>query len=862
MFATMKTRTKVLVGFGLAIAVAVIVGGVGYVGINKLSQHVEEVGMVRLPSAQSLFDIKVGAEQIKNAQRTLLNLDIDSPTRQRQYSNVNTAREEYEAAWKTYEALPHTPEEIQLWKQFVPAWQEWRNDNNEFFRLTREADEIILKCPGAKNDNFSYPDALQNCMGQWTALVQAFQTQIHEWKNVLLRGNDSADYDKHFGAFQQCESAVQTGLQRLQPMMADVGLDPQAVATTAKAHAELCAKYRAALNDYGRSKSVTSKTVDGQVRGLDRPVTAMINTLGASIGEKQTKLRDLGKKMAAQSTNVCQTSMTKANDLLDQLVKINMNVTEEAVKNAHTAGSTAVWTIVVAIGIGSLSLVALGVFIAMNIARVLATVIGETKRLSQSAVAGDLQTRGNPDLVNREFRVVIECINETIGTLVKHIDAMPIPAMIIDKDFTIRYMNQSGADVIGLPGDRLLGTKCYDHFKTSDCHTDRCACARAMREGRSATSETDAHPGKNNLEISYTAVPLKDENDLVIGAREFVMDQTAIKQAARVNAKVIAYQEQEAGKVAAVLEDVAKGDLTQQYVQAESDEDTSAAARNFATVAQSLNRTIGKLRSMIEQISESASQFTEGSRTIAESAQTLAQGAQTQSASVEEMSASTEELARSVSAVKENANESTKVAEKASRLAEEGGKAVQQSIASMEQIRTSSQQISEIIQVISEIASQTNLLALNAAIEAARAGEHGMGFAVVADEVRKLAERSNQAAREISSLIKESTQRVEEGAQLSAQTGESLKQIIKASEETAAKIAEIATATMEQAASAQEVSKAIQGVSAVTEQAAAGSEQMASSSQELGAQAATLRDLVNEFRVGGNASSQKSMAGV
>jgi methyl-accepting chemotaxis protein len=296
-------------------------------------------------------------------------------------------------------------------------------------------------------------------------------------------------------------------------------------------------------------------------------------------------------------------------------------------------------------------------------------------------------------------------------------------------------------------------------------------------------------------------------------------------------------------EIAAILTRLAANDFTRTVA--------SEYPGLYGQLRDNVNQVVTHMRAAVEQITESAAQFGEGSRVIAESAQTVAQGAQMQSASVEQITASVAELTRSIETVKANAVEADKTAAQTNQLAEDGGQAVQKSVEAMELIRTSSQQISEIIQVISEIASQTNLLALNAAIEAARAGEHGMGFAVVADEVRKLAERSNQAAREISTLIKESTQRVQDGADLSQQTGTSLQKIIEGVRTTATKISEIAAAAVQQAANAQEVSKAIQGIAEVTESAAAGSEQMASSSQELGAQACALRDLVGRFKTEG-----------
>jgi methyl-accepting chemotaxis protein len=304
----------------------------------------------------------------------------------------------------------------------------------------------------------------------------------------------------------------------------------------------------------------------------------------------------------------------------------------------------------------------------------------------------------------------------------------------------------------------------------------------------------------------------------------------------------------------AALQALAAGDLTQQV--------PTAYRGRFAELKEAINETMARLSSTVGTIQTMSADVGLSAREITTGSDDLSKRTEEQASSLEESAATTEELAASVKAAAQAAQQAVRQAGEAMQVAQTGGSIVTEAVSAMERIEQASKKISDITRVIDDIAFQTNLLALNAAVEAARAGDAGKGFAVVASEVRTLAQRSGEAAKDISGLISSSNTEVAAGVKLVRQAGDALTRIVAASQNVQTTVSEVAAASNEQANGIEEMSQTVAHMDEMTQANAALAEQSAASANALSSKIGELNALVSGFRTseGTGTRSQQSAA--
>lgn len=524
--------------------------------------------------------------------------------------------------------------------------------------------------------------------------------------------------------------------------------------------------------------------------------------------------------------------------------------------------------------------------------------IDDAGLLTTASLEGNFDTRADAVKHHGDYRKILEGMNETMINMVCYLDSMPAPAMITGKDMSIRYINNASADITGFRRDQLIGKKCFDVFKTSDCRTKKCLLARVIKEKQMVKSETNSEAGGRNLNIIHSGIPIKDKQNNVIGALEIITDQSEVKKAAVLSGKIAKYQEQEVKKLINCMESLAQGNLNFKYIVDKADNDTKEIENNFRMIGDAVNRSVEALRLIIEedggaallsaanmdltarvnydyngvfgimkdnintllsnleysmkQVSDTTAKVASASEQISAGSQTLAQGSSEQASSLQQISSGLHQLTSMTKRNAEHASEAKKLTNDAMNTSLTGVESMKHLSEAMNKIKDSSTHTAKIIKTIDEIAFQTNLLALNAAVEAARAGEAGKGFAVVAEEVRNLAMRSAEAAKSTAAMIEESSQYTDNGFILNKEVIKNLDEINNRVKKVNEMIYEIAQQSEHQSLGIELINTSIDQLNQLTQQNAANAQQSSGAAQELGSQAIEMRKLVSEFVISGN----------
>ncbi len=324
------------------------------------------------------------------------------------------------------------------------------------------------------------------------------------------------------------------------------------------------------------------------------------------------------------------------------------------------------------------------------------------------------------------------------------------------------------------------------------------------------------------------------------------------------------------------LQTLSDGNLTEQVILSESNDETRILTDALAKTIASLKRYIedidgclstlaqgdythtvpdhfqgdfssirDSLHNIQAALNHSMQKMSLSSVNVSDCAKQLLEGSKEQGALLEDMKENMEAITSSISQNIENAKTLERCVTEAGEKTTLGESDMQNMLHAMSQIDASVKEISNVSLLIEDISRQTNLLSLNAAVEAARAGEAGKGFSVVANEINHLSSQTANALLETGSLIERSAETIQAGLKTAERTAKTFRDIAALTEEyrdISRKLSDTANDQTDAVSHANDCLESLHGIAGKNDGMAA----------ESLAQAESLREFVSRVKIKSN----------